>query len=69
MALYFECRIKNALLQTVFFCDFAHWDSRAIRNMKNAFTLPAHRFFFFFIILFYDFSLIIFFFRFFLEYG
>jgi len=26
MALYFECRInKNALLQNVFFGDFAHW--------------------------------------------
>jgi len=26
MALYFECRIyKNALLQTVFFGNFAHW--------------------------------------------
>jgi len=27
MALYFECRInKNALIHTVFFGDFAHWE-------------------------------------------
>jgi len=28
MVLYFECKIsKNALLQILFFADFAHWET------------------------------------------
>jgi len=38
MALYFQCRTnKNALLQTAFFGNFAHWETRSthIRNIVN----------------------------------
>jgi len=35
MALYFECQInKNALLRTVFFGDFSHWESFNTLNYK-----------------------------------
>jgi len=35
MVLYFECKIsKNALLQTLFFGDFAHWETLDKYGMK-----------------------------------
>jgi len=48
MALYFECRINNnALHQTVFFGDFAHWVARPGRLIADLvrhtyLQLPAH---------------------------
>jgi len=41
MALYFECSInKNALLQTVFFGDFVHWDDGTCQAVSLPIVAP-----------------------------